>query len=365
MKADPATKVAPLALAAMTCAELAEARGAHLQAVRVEYGRALREDGRLVLPPIKRCEKTGELTKFCLDVGGGLETESVIIPMDSYRGSRWRTLCVSTQIGCRMGCTFCETARMGWLRNLSAAEIVAQRLAARRLLHEQYGCANGPYRYDADGIRNIVLMGMGEPLDNFDEVLQALRVLTDPRGLSFPRSQITLSTVGRVDGLRALSSLIRREPEWANLRIAVSLHAADDRLRDALVPINRGMPLAELQRALSEYPLPRKGLFLIQYVLLDGVNDSLADADALAAWCRPLRCVVNLIPYNPQRDATFRAPADDQIQSFLRRLRCQGIFVKRRVTQGRDLMGACGQLGNPDQRRQSLQRKRPAERQVA
>ncbi len=338
----------------LTCTEFAAARGIHMQAARHEYANLMRHNGAFEPPRMTRQESQGELTKFCLDVGDGLEIESVIIPMDSYHRGRWRTLCVSTQVGCRMGCTFCETARMGWLRNLSAAEIVAQRIVARRILHERLGQPSGAYLYDSDGIHNLVFMGMGEPLDNFDETIQAIRVLSDPRGLAFPRSQITLSTVGRIDGLRRLGGLIRREPQWRNLRLAISLHAAEDRLRNHLVPINRGMPLMELQRALLEYPLSKRGLYLIQYVLLDGINDSLTDADALAAWCTPLRCVVNLIPYNPQRDALYTAPPDHRIQAFLQRLRAQGIFVKRRVTQGRDLMGACGQLGNPEIRRSRL-----------
>ena len=117
------------------------------------------------------------------------------------------------------------------------------------------------------------------------------------------------------------------------------------------MPINKGMPLAELQRALLEYPLSRKGRYLIQYVLIKDVNDSRADADAVAAWCRPLPCVVNVIPYNPQRDAAYATPSEDTVLRFMRRLRDHGIFVKRRITQGRDLMGACGQLGNPALRR--------------
>ncbi|MEI8194992.1 MAG: 23S rRNA (adenine(2503)-C(2))-methyltransferase RlmN, partial [Phycisphaerae bacterium] len=136
-----------------------------------------------------------------------------------------------------------------------------------------------------------------------------------------------------------------------NLRIAISLNAADDRLRDDLMPINRGMPLAELQRTLLDYPLTRKGRFLIEYVLLKGVNDSPADADAVAAWCRPLSCIVNVIPYNPQHQATFETPTDDAITRFIFRLKDHGLFVKRRITHGRDLMGACGQLGNPELRR--------------
>ena len=170
--------------------------------------------------------------------------------------------------------------------------------------------------------------------------------MSDPAGLDFPHAQITVSTVGRIDGLRKLAGL-----NWPNLRLAISLNAPDDALRNQLMPINKGMPLAALQRALLDYPLARKGLFLIEYVVIKDVNDALEHADQVAEWCRPLRCVLNLIPYNPQRDAPYATPSEDTVLRFLRRLRERGIFVKRRVTQGRDLMGACGQLGNPQLRR--------------
>jgi len=339
----------PSGVLGLTLDEYAAARGTHPQAVRVEYARLMREEGALLLPAVTRREDDGDVIKFCVAAGTpgrGLETESVIIPMNSYRGSSWRTLCVSSQVGCRMGCTFCETGRMGLLHNLSAAEIVRQRLVARRILRERNPGPPRYFSYFSDGIENIVFMGMGEPLDNLDAVVQAVRVLSEPAGLDFPKSQITVSTVGRIDSLRALADL-----RWPNLRIAVSLCAPNDALRDQLVPINRGTPLADLQRALIEYPLARRGYFMIEYVLIKDVNDALEHADEVAAWCRPLRCVVNLIPYNPQRDALYAAPSDDTVLAFLQRLRSKGVFVKRRVTQGRDLMGACGQMGNPALRR--------------
>ncbi len=298
------------------------------------------------VPAPTRVLEDGGVIKFCLPCGDGLETESVIIPMDSYRGAQWHTLCVSSQIGCRMGCTFCETGRMGLLRNLTAAEIVMQRLAARRLMQTRYGTAPGAYSYFADGIQNLVFMGMGEPLDNLPNLVQAIRVLTEQNGLALPHGQICVSTVGRIDGLRELAAVARRKPLWRNLRLAVSLNAPNDELRDQLMPINKGMPLAALQRELLAFPLAPRARLLIEYVLLRDVNDSLSHADQIAEWCRPLPCVVNLIPYNPQREAAYAAPSDDTIGTFLRRLRANGIFVKRRVTQGRGLMGACGQLGN-------------------
>ena len=456
----------------LTLQEYAAALGRHPQAVRPLYVAMLRHGTGLQLPAITRLEEDAGVQKFCLPirsfaaphnpgVGGGgavgftdtqnhpspglapeatpqtphpippatLETESVIIPMTSYRGTNWYTLCISSQIGCRMGCTFCQTARMGLVQNLTPAQIVQQRLVARQLLGgtpprnagvggapavplldpqtirpSSPGLAPGatphphhPHpKYFADGIQNIVFMGMGEPLDNFDSVLQAIRVFNEPAGLDFPFAQITLSTVGRIDGLRKLAALIRNAapdpqtlrpsdpthpsghlspglppgatphtlnstpfpPSLINLRIAISLNAATDRLRDQLMPLNRGMPLAELQRTLLDYPLTRKGRFLIEYVLIKGVNDSPADADAVAAWCKPLPCIVNVIPYNPGapqphdslRHTTFETPDDAAITRFIFRLKEQGIFVKRRITHGRDLMGACGQLGNPTSR---------------
>jgi len=338
-----ASTLSDLQLLGLTLPEYAQAIGTHRQAARPRYRAMLRTGAELQLPTPTRVQVEEGTTKFCLPAGtAALETESVIIPMKNYGGRVWHTLCVSSQVGCRMGCTFCQTGRMGLLQNLTAGEIVRQRLVARQFM--------GPYtddgRYFSDGIQNIVFMGMGEPLDNFDQVIQAIRVLNDPAGLDFPHAQITVSTVGRIDGIRKLAAL-----NWINLRLAISLNAAHDALRNELMPINRGMPLADLQRALLEYPLARKGRILIEYVLLKDVNDSLADADAVARWCKPLPCIVNLIPYNPQHQAVFATPDDERIGAFLFRLKDQGIFVKRRVTHGRDLMGACGQLGNPEVRR--------------
>lgn len=349
----PPVGAVPLGL---TLAEFAAQRGRSVAALRADYCRAMRSAAGLALPPIVRREEDGGLLKFCLALDGGLETESVIIPMSSYRGTRWHTVCVSSQVGCRMGCTFCETGRMGLLRNLSAAEIVAQFVAARTLMPGQEDADWKRYRYFNSGIQNIVFMGMGEPLDNFEEVVQAIRVLNEPNGIAFPHTQITLSTVGRIDGLRRLGEL-----NWPNLRIALSLNAANDDLRDRLVPINRGMPLADLRHALREYPLAPRGLFLVEYVLIRDVNDSPEHAREVAEWCRDLRCVVNLIPYNPQRDAPYATPDDAVVFRFMTELRRSGIFVKRRLTHGRDLMGACGQLGNPALRRSTASRaNRPA-----
>ena len=331
----------------MTLREFAAMRGTSVQATRGSYVRMMRTAGGLPLPTIARREQQDGVLKFCLEIAGSpggpaLESESVVIPMNSYRGAKWYTLCVSSQVGCRMGCTFCETARMGLRRNLSAVEIVSQFLTARALVDDASHAPPKPYRYFASGIQNIVFMGMGEPLDNLEEVAQAIRVLSEPNGIAFPHKQITLSTAGRIDGLRKLAAL-----NWPNLRLAISLNAPSDDLRDQLMPINKRMPLADLRRALLAYPLARRGLLLIEYVLLKDVNDTPEQARLVAEWCRGLRCVVNLIPYNPQRDARYETPDEAAIWRFQQELKRHGIFVKRRLAQGRDLMGACGQLGNP------------------
>lgn len=339
------------ALLGSTLEQYARAANTSRQHARSSYLTAMRDGNGVCVPEPTRVEEDGGLIKFCLPCGGGLETESVIIPMDSYRGTSWHTLCVSSQVGCRMGCTFCETGRMGLLRNLSPAEIVMQRVSARQLMQRRRGVNDAPYSYFRDGIQNIVFMGMGEPLDNLANVVHAIRVLTEQNGMAIPHTQITVSTVGRIDGLRELAALARRERLWRNLRLAVSLNASTDEVRDRIMPINKGMPLAELQRELLAFPLAPRARLLIEYVLLRDVNDSLADADRAAEWCRPLPCVVNLIPYNPQRDAGYAAPDNDTVTAFLHRLRAHGIFAKRRVTQGRSLMGACGQLGNAALRR--------------
>jgi len=344
------------AILGQTLAEFAAARGKHPQFFKKTYAHMMRTAEGIALPPITRQHDDGGTVKFCLPVGDyngkSLETESVIIPMLSYKGPSWFSLCISSQVGCRMACSFCETARMGLLKNLSAAEIVQQRIVARELRLAQFAAENKPlerprYCYFVDGIQNIVFMGMGEPLDNFDNVTQAIRVLSDPSGLAFPMSQICVSTVGRIDGLNKLAAL-----NWPNLRIAISLNAPNDKLRDELMPINKGMPLKDLQRTLIEYPMSPRGRYMIEYVLIKGVNDSLADAEAVADFCRPLRCIVNLIPYNPQRGASFETPAHETVLAFMERLKSHKIFTKRRITKGRDLMSACGQLGNPEVRRQ-------------
>jgi 23S rRNA (adenine2503-C2)-methyltransferase len=276
--------------------------------------------------PIVRRVHDGGTIKFVQRLPSGLETESVIIPMQRNRRC-WKSMCVSSQVGCARGCTFCETAQLGLLSQLTAAQIVGQVVAARRELHQP--------------VRNIVFMGMGEPLDNLDNVIQAIRVLTDPDGLSYARERITVSTVGRIDGIRRLAAL-----GWRRLNLAVSLNAPNDGIRAQIMPITRSDPMDELRRALLDYPLRNCQFIMLEYVLIPGLNDCREHAQELAEYARPIRSCVNIIPYNPIVASPWPAPSEQSVQQFVEWVRAAGQPCKRRVTRGRSMMAACGQLGN-------------------
>ena len=189
-------------------------------------------------------------------------------------------------------------------------------------------------------MRNVVFMGMGEPLDNFSAVVQAIRVLNDQRGLDVALRHMTVSTCGLADGIHRLAAL-----GLPHLKLAVSLNAAEDRLRDWLMPINRRFPLARLKEALAAYPLGKEDAIMAAYVLIPGVNDRVEDARAVARFLAPLRSRINLIPFNPGSQTDYPAPGEEDIEAFARLLTDAGVFVCRRNTKGRDLMAACGQLG--------------------
>jgi 23S rRNA (adenine2503-C2)-methyltransferase len=286
-----------------------------------------------------------------------LDIESVVIPMIGKTGRKTHTLCVSSQIGCAMACQFCETAQMGLIRSLTAQEIVGQWWAATWLLESPASAGeSGPGRVSID---NIVFMGMGEPLDNFDAVIRAIACLTDDRGPGVAMSNVTISTVGRVDGLKRLVEVVRR-PGWKRLGLALSVNAPNDAVRDTLMPINRKWDMGELQqvmRELVEVRASRKILF--EYVLIPGINDSDEHAEDLFQWLRPFTRhenpshigLLNVIPYNPRRDSPWPAPDEDKVRHFVDLLAAKGVFVKRRRTKGRDQMAACGQLGTAEIRK--------------
>lgn len=289
-----------------------------------------------------------------------LEVESVLIPMIGKKRRRTYTLCVSSQVGCAMGCAFCQTAQMGLIRSLSAAEIVAQWFAARHVVA----------RPDPDApITNIVFMGMGEPMDNLDEVVRAIEVLTDRRGPAIAMGKVTVSTVGRIDGIERLAARVR-EPGWHRLGLAVSLNAPSDSVRSSIMPINRAAPMGRLRDALCAWPIYGGAHLCIEYVLIPGATDGPEAPAQLASFMLgdayspqpgdegaarfdgpPLVGLVNVIPYNPRDRSPWPAPSEESVEAFVSSLSARGVYVKRRRTKGRDTMAACGQLGNPSVRR--------------
>ncbi len=287
-----------------------------------------------VVKTIEEDTPSGLTAKAILRTRDGFQIECVRIPMrhGPDGGTASATLCISSQVGCRMGCTFCETGRMGLLRNLTAAEIVAQVVTARAVL-------GWP-------ARNLVFMGMGEALDNADHLLQALHVLTDRRGLAYSHERLTVCTSGHADGIARLAAL-----GWKRLNLSLSLNAANDVERSRIMPVNRKTPLADLQRLLAAYPQRRNFTLGVNWCLIPGVNDRREDAAGIAAFCRPLgRVLVNLIPYNPGSAPIARAPDEPEIERFVGWLREDGLPVRRRITKGRTIMAACGQLGDVGQR---------------
>ncbi len=274
--------------------------------------------------------------KWLLDVGGANAVEAVFIP-ETSRG----TLCISSQAGCALDCAFCSTGKQGFNRNLSAGEIIGQLWLANRLLGAT-GKAGGK---DEEGeplngrvISNVVMMGMGEPLANFDNVVTALSVMLDDHAYGLSRRRVTVSTSGIVPAMDRLR-------EECPVALAVSLHAPDDALRDRLVPINRKYPLAELMAACRRY-LERapRDFITFEYVMLDGVNDSDAHARALVRLVRDVPCKFNLIPFNPFPNSEFRRSAPERIRRFAGILIDAGIVTTTRKTRGDDVDAACGQL---------------------
>lgn len=264
--------------------------------------------------------------KAILGLEDGGEIECVRVPMAGGEGGK-TSLCVSSQLGCAMGCAFCETGRGGLLRNLSAAEIVSQVLTTRVLLGWDCG--------------NIVFMGMGEPLDNVVELGRAIHVLGDSGGLAYSMERLTVCSSGPPGGIEAL-----RELGLKRLNLSISLNAASDEKRSALMPVNRGAGLEGLARSLAAYPQRRNFVLGVNWCLLPGINDSREDAREAAAFCSRLgRCLVNLIAYNPGSRPLTRAPSEEELLRFASWLEEGGCRVRRRASKGGGIMAGCGQLG--------------------
>jgi 23S rRNA (adenine2503-C2)-methyltransferase len=264
-------------------------------------------------------------TKWLIGFGGGNAVETVFIP-EPNRG----TLCISSQVGCALNCTFCATGAQGFNRNLSTGEIIGQVwLAAQALGHER----NGKRR-----ITNVVFMGMGEPLLNFDAVVGALSLLRDDLGFGFAAKRVTLSTAGLVPGIDQLRETI-------DVALAVSLHAPEDKLRETLVPLNRKYPIKELMRSCADYVSDKhKRSVTFEYTLIDGVNDHPEHARQLVKLLRRLPSKLNLIPFNPFPGTRYRCSPEARIREFQEIVMAGGLIATVRKTRGDDIDAACGQL---------------------
>jgi 23S rRNA (adenine2503-C2)-methyltransferase len=259
--------------------------------------------------------------KYLFRLRDGTFVETVYIPEPERV-----TLCVSTQVGCGLGCVFCATARMGLKRNLTRAEIVDQILEVQRRCPEDRR------------ISNLVFMGMGEPLANYDATRGALEAITDARsGMGISPRKITVSTVGLLPQMRRLM-------EETRVNLAISLHSVRDEVRSGLMPVNRKYPVAELLECCRSLPVPRRKRITFEYLLIGGLNDLAADALELAARLRGIRCKVNLIPFNPHEGSGYARPADAVVERFGETLRGRGIQANVRRPRGDDIQAACGQL---------------------
>lgn len=280
--------------------------------------------------------------KLRLRTRDGRAIETVLIP----DGDKL-TQCISSQVGCALDCQFCATAKLGLARHLDPGEIVDQVYRARAILAEVE-----PGRR----VTNLVYMGMGEPLHNYDNVLKSLRMLTHELGANLSQRRITVSTVGLVPGIEKLG----REDVRPNL--AVSLNASCDQVRDQIMPVNRKYDIARLLDAIRAYPLERRRRVTFEYVLLAGVNDTMEDAARLARLLRGIPCKVNLIPWNPHPEAPYQRPTPGAIEAFQNEVKRLGLPAYLRTPRGDDIDAACGQLANrvSEQPLVSLRRARPA-----
>ena len=282
----------------------------------------LAENFHFSLPKIQQRthSKDGSI-KYLMELNDGAVVESVWMPSESRK-----TLCLSTQVGCRLNCSFCLTASLGLKRNLTAGEIIGQHIAINEELEEK------------DQITNVVFMGMGEPLDNYVPVVNALRIMTSPEAMKVSTRKVTVSTSGLVEKIKAF------QEENLHINLAISLNASDNATRDWLMPINKKYPIEVLIDCLKKYPLKPQRRHTIEYVLLEGINDSDEDAERLAKWLQGVPCKINLIPFNFFDSSEYRPPSENRVldfQNYLMKRNFSAFIRKNRAT---DILGACGQL---------------------
>lgn len=257
--------------------------------------------------------------KFLIETYDGHLFEMVLMPYDNRV-----TLCISSQIGCRMGCTFCQTGKMGLKRNLTSGEILSQLHIAQKNLENRK-------------ITNVVFMGMGEPLDNYEEVVKACRLMVDDNGWGLSMHRVTVSTSGVVPHIQRLGKELP-------VRLAISLHEANDEKRSKMMPVNRQYPLSELKKALLEYPAPKRYGITIEYVMIEGKNDSIEEAKRLVKYLSGLKVKVNLIPINHFPGIEMKPSAADSLRRFQKYLSDRSIPAPIRYSRGQDISGGCGQL---------------------
>ncbi len=272
------------------------------------------------LDPVKIAASEDGSRKYLFRLHDGHHVEAVLIPEKGH----W-TLCISSQVGCAMGCEFCLTGTGGLVRNLEPAEIINQVCAAKNTLP------------DDTPLTNIVFMGMGEPLANYDNVVQAIRTITGDNGLLFANRRVTLSTAGLVSRMDDLGKDVK-------VNLAVSLNGADNDTRSRLMPINRTYPIETLLSACRRFPLPSRRMITIEYVLVAGVNDRPEDAKRLVKLLRPLRAKINLIPFNPFEGSPLERPEEEVILAFQKVLTDNHYTAPIRRSKGQDIGAACGQL---------------------
>lgn len=259
-------------------------------------------------------------TKYLLKLEDSHTIESVFLPEDERV-----TLCISSQVGCKFGCSFCASAPFGFIRNLKASEILDEAIFIK--IHNK----------DRD-IKNIVFMGIGEPLDNYNNVIRAVRVLNDKDAFNIGARKITISTCGIIPGMKKLIE------EKLQIELSVSLHSADDKIRSRLVPINRRYPLSDLMAVCKDYTRQTKRIITFEYILMKGINASEGDAFKLARLLGGLMCKVNIIAYNQIKAKGYEAPAIEGVKNFIRTLKSRGINAMLRKSKGEDIDAGCGQL---------------------
>ena len=268
--------------------------------------------------------------KFLFKLADGNTIETVFIPQDTRY-----TLCVSSQVGCKMGCKFCKTGEMGFIRNLETSEIVEQVVFVDNYVRSNNICGLGTRKDKA--ISNIVYMGMGEPLDNYDNVVKSVNILSDDNALGIGKRKITISTAGLVDKLPYLY-------KDTGVRIAISLNATNDTDRANIMPVNNSWTISDIVKTIRQLPLKRHEFITIEYVMFSGINDDILHAKELAKLLKGLKVKVNLIPYNSFKGSSFKTPSDKALHDFYDILVKNGLVCNVRYSKGKDISAACGQL---------------------